>query len=101
MVADDGMGMSFDMEHERDRLPRNYEEEPRERKNTSFTAELTSVLEWRVGWLVGNKFSDCELLTYFVECFSRSDRSTFLIRNKRLIFGFNLFKNKSWFTLNT
>lgn len=31
-MADDGMGMSFDMEHERDRLPRNYEEEPRERE---------------------------------------------------------------------
>lgn len=77
-MADDGMGMSFDMEHERDRLPRNYEEEPRERERIS-PSPTSSQVSWsgRVGWLVGNKFSDCELLTYFVECFSRSDRSTF------------------------
>lgn len=52
MVADDGMGMSFDMEHERDRLPRNYEEEPREREYLLHRRahKCLGVESWMVGW---------------------------------------------------
>lgn len=53
MVADDGMGMSFDMEHERDRLPRNYEEEPTERERIP-PSPTSSQVSWSGeldGWL--------------------------------------------------